>query len=197
MPFQNNKDPWKELIHNLWTPWKLFAFPIVQFASFIVSWSASCFLTVNLTQSQVFAAPPYSFSETSIGLLNFAVLVGLMIGLATGGPLSDWIAMRATTKNGGVREPEMRLPAMIPYVLIMILGNVILAVGYQHVWPWPATVVIGYACAGIQVAVLPALASTYAVDSYKPVTGSVFVSITVNKNASFSPPVTTMCPSRR
>lgn len=42
--------------------------------------------------------------------------------------------------------------------------------------------IIGYTAAGIQVAVLPAIASTYAVDSYKPVAGSIFVSITVNKN---------------
>lgn len=42
--------------------------------------------------------------------------------------------------------------------------------------------IIGYACAGIQVAAIPAIASTYAVDSYKPIAGSIFVSITVNKN---------------
>ena len=42
--------------------------------------------------------------------------------------------------------------------------------------------IIGYGCAGLQVAALPSITSTYAVDSYKPVTGSVFVSITVNKN---------------
>jgi hypothetical protein len=43
-------------------------------------------------------------------------------------------------------------------------------------------VLIGYTCAGIQVAALPAIVSTYAVDSYKPVAGSIFVTITVNKN---------------
>lgn len=42
--------------------------------------------------------------------------------------------------------------------------------------------IIGYTAAGIQVAALPAISSTYAVDSYKPVAGSIFVSITVNKN---------------
>lgn len=61
----------------------------------------------------------------------------------------------------------MRLPAMIPYVLMMILGNVCVSVGYNNSWPWQAIVVIGFACAGIQVAALPAIASTYAVDSYK------------------------------
>lgn len=105
-----------------------------------------------------------------------------MIGLATAGPLSDWVSARATKRNGGIREPEMRLPAMIPYVIIMYLGNIIVSVGYQKHWPWEVIVLIGYTCAGIQVAALPGIVSTYAVDSYKPVAGSLFVAITVNKN---------------
>jgi len=180
--FQPNAHPFKSIIIDLWTPWKLFAFPIVEFASFVVSWSCSSFLTINLTQSQAFAAPPYNFSSQNIGFMNFAILVGALIGLSTAGPLSDWVSMRATKKNNGIREPEMRLPAMIPYVIIMFLGNIIVSVGYQHHWPWEAIVLIGFTCAGIQVAALPAIASTYAVDSYKPVAGSLFVSITVNKN---------------
>jgi hypothetical protein len=43
-------------------------------------------------------------------------------------------------------------------------------------------VLIGYTCGGIQVAALPSIFATYAVDSYKPVAGSIFVTITVNKN---------------
>lgn len=42
--------------------------------------------------------------------------------------------------------------------------------------------IIGYTAVGIQVAALLAITSTYAVDSYKPVVGSIFASITVNKN---------------
>jgi hypothetical protein len=64
----------------------------------------------------------------------------------------------------------------------MLLGNVIVAVGYEQKWRWEAIVIVGYTCAGIQVAALPGIVSTYAVDSYKPVAGSLFVAITVNKN---------------
>jgi MFS family permease len=180
--FQPNAHPFKSIFLDLWIPWKLFVFPIVEFASFVVSWSCSSFLTLNLTQSQAFAAPPYNLSSQTIGFFNFAILVGALLGLATAGPLSDWVSMRATLKNRGIREPEMRLPAMIPYVIIMFLGNIIVSVGYQHHWPWQAIVIVGFTCAGIQVAALPAIVSTYAVDSYKPVAGSLFVSITVNKN---------------
>jgi MFS family permease len=65
--FQPNVHPWKSIALDLWIPWKLFAFPIVEFASFVVSWSCSSFLTLNLTQTQAFAAPPYNFSSQSIG----------------------------------------------------------------------------------------------------------------------------------
>ena len=134
--YQPNAHPLKTILVDLWTPWKLFAFPIVEFASFVVSWAASSFLTINLTQSQAFAAPPYLFSATSIGFMNFAILTGQLIGLLTAGPLSDWISMRATKRNNGIREPEMRLPTMVPYVLIMILGNFIVAFGFEHHWDW-------------------------------------------------------------
>jgi hypothetical protein len=53
---------------ELVTPWKLWLFTIVELASFVISWSASCFLTINLTQSQNFAAPPHLFDPTTIGM---------------------------------------------------------------------------------------------------------------------------------
>jgi len=96
----------------------MFAFPIVEFASFVVSWSCSSFLTINLTQSQVLAAPPYNWSPLAVGQTNWAILVGASVGLATAGPFSDWVAAQMTKRNGGIREPEMRLLAMIPYVIV-------------------------------------------------------------------------------
>src|SRR5271163_479067 len=111
------------LVRDFWIPWKLFAYPIVQYAAFVFSWSASNFLVVNLTQSQVFAAPPYNFSPQNVGFTNFAVFGGALFGLATAGPLSDWVAMRQTIRNNGIREPEMRLLALIPYTVLLFLGS--------------------------------------------------------------------------
>jgi len=141
-----SKQQWKliqpyegNFLMELWMPWKLFAFPIVQFSSFVVSWTASSFLTLNLTQSQAFAVPPYNFSSAKIGFFNFAILIGAFIGLFTAGPLSDFIAARLTRRNNGIREPEMRLLTMIPYVIIMIIGNVVTAIGYEKGWDWKVT----------------------------------------------------------
>lgn len=107
-----SENPLRDILIDLFIPWKLFLFPIVEFTAFIVSWSCSSFLTINLTQSQNFAAPPYNLDPQTIGFFNFAILIGALIGLATAGPFSDWVSARATKKNRGIREPEMRLPAM-------------------------------------------------------------------------------------
>ncbi|KAK5937053.1 hypothetical protein PMZ80_010593 [Knufia obscura] len=180
--FVPNAHPLRTIILDLWIPIKLHIYPIIEFSAFVVSWSASSFLTLNLTQSQAFAVPPYNYTSQTIGFFNFAILAGAIIGLASNGWLSDWFAARLTKRNRGVREPEMRLPTFIPFVALMLLGNFVVAFGYQYKWPWEAIVLIGYTCAGIQVAAIPAIVTTYAVDSYKPVTGSIMVTITVNKN---------------
>lgn len=135
-PFQPNAHPFKSILLDLWIPWKLHLYPIIEFSAFVVSWTASSFLTINLTQSQNFAAPPYNFSSQTIGFFNFAILIGAILGLVTNGPLSDWISMRATRRNRGIREPEMRLPTMIPYVIIMLIGNFVVAFGCQYKWNW-------------------------------------------------------------
>lgn len=62
--FEGNK---ALLVRDVATPWLLFTFPIVQWSSFVCSWSSSCFLVLNLTQSLVFAAPPYNFSAGAVG----------------------------------------------------------------------------------------------------------------------------------
>jgi hypothetical protein len=124
----------KALAWNFWIPWRLFALSIVEFVAFVVSWSTSSFLNVNLTRSQNFAAPPYSFSSQTVGFTNFAPLVGSFIVLVTNGKLSVWIAARATERNRSIREPEMGLPTLIPYVCTMLLGNFIAAFGYHHKW---------------------------------------------------------------
>ena len=167
---------------SVWTPIMLFSFPVVEWTSFAFSWSASCFLITNLTQSQVFHAPPYNMSTSAVGLTNFASLVGGTIGMLAAGPLSDWVSMRATRRNGGIREPEMRLPALVPFAIIALAGGLVVAYGYENLWKMDVIVIVGYTLLGIQATAIPAVAMTYSIDSYKPISGEILVSATVNKN---------------
>lgn len=142
----------------------------------------SCFLILNLTQSFVFAAPPYNFSAAAVGYTNLAVLGGAILGVFTGGPLGDYLSARATRKNRNIREPEMRLPALWPFCGLLLLGSTIVSVGYQRQWDWKVIVILGYGAIGWQVAALPAISMAYTIDSYKPVAGEYLVAMTVNKN---------------
>lgn len=57
-----------KILYDIWTPWRLFTYPIVIFASFVVSWSTSNILILNITQSQVFSAPPYNWPSLYVGM---------------------------------------------------------------------------------------------------------------------------------
>jgi hypothetical protein len=113
---------WSDILNHIYTPIEIFFFPIVFWAAMTTGAAANALLCVNLTQSQVFAAPPYNFSAASVGFANFALIGGALFALATAGPLSDWIAIRLTRKHGGLREAEMRLPALIPYIILAAIG---------------------------------------------------------------------------
>lgn len=128
--------PLKSLVAEFLIPWKLLLYPIVQFASFVVSFSSTFYLMINLVQSEGLGGKPYHFGSLTVGFTNFACLVGTLIGLFTAGPASDYISAVLTKRNKGIREPEMRLVTMIPYVLIMVLGNFVVAFGLQHLWDW-------------------------------------------------------------
>ena len=134
--FQPSLQPLQTLVQAFYVPWKLLTFPIVVFASFIVGFSGSCYLILTFVQSQALGAPPYNFSSQSVGFMNFASLVGAFIGLLTAGSLSDRVSRKLTERNRGIREPEMRLVAMVPYVIIMVLGNFIAGFGLQAGWDW-------------------------------------------------------------
>lgn len=170
------------LARDFLTPIYIISFPIVFWAAIVVGGAANTLLVMNLTQSGVFSAPPYNFSPGNVGFVNFAFLAGGVFSLITAGPFSDWVAKKLTIRNNDLREPEMRMVAIIPYCIIMLLGCIIVGCGYRNRWPWEAVIIFGYTCIGIQVIALPTIAVAYAVDSYKPISGEILVICTVFKN---------------
>ncbi|KAH0365237.1 MFS general substrate transporter, partial [Aureobasidium melanogenum] len=170
------------VLEALILPLKLARFPIVLWGALQFMLSASCYLMINLIQSQALGALPYNFSPANVGYTNLAFFVGVCISLLTAGPLSDWVSQRATMRNNGVREPEMRLPALLPFAVCTIIGSVVLSVGFQHEWPWEVVVIVGFTFIGIQVAAISGIAITYVVDCYKPAAGEFLVCATVFKN---------------
>lgn len=170
------------LARDFITPVYILSFPIVFWVTTVVGGAANTLLAMNLTQSPVFAGPPHNFSPGSVGLVNIAFIVGGLFGMSTAGAFSDWVAKKLTKRNGDIREPEMRILAMIPYFFIMVIGCVVVALGYRYGWRWEVIVLLGYTFIGIQVVALPTIAVAYAVDCYKPISGEILVICTVFKN---------------
>lgn len=158
----------KSIIPALIMPFRLFAYPIVLWSSFTFTWAASMLVIINVTQSQAFGGPPWNMSATDVGYTNFGAFVGVALSLFVAGPLSDWVSAWLTRRNKGIREPEMRLVALAPFVVSCLLGGVLVAVGYQHQWSWEGIVIGGYGLLGFCLPALSAISLTYAVSSLEP-----------------------------
>jgi MFS family permease len=172
----------KALVRHVLTPLELVFFPIVFWAAMTMGGAANSLLDVNLLQSQALTGPAYNFNPSGVGFVNFALVVGGMVGLATAGPSCDWIATTLTRRNGGIREPEMRLWTLIPYLACSVIGMTVVGVGFQSGWPWEVVIIVGFFLVGVIVVSIPTIAITYAVDCYKPIAGQIMVISTVFKN---------------
>jgi hypothetical protein len=194
----------ESVIAAVWLPIKMIKLPIVIWGALQFTFCASCFLMVNITQSQALGAPPFNFNPASVGYTNLALFIGTSFSLVTAGPFSDWISNRATMRNGGIREPEMRLPALLPFAVCAIVGCVVTALGFQYGWPWEVVVIIGFGLIGVQVAAISSIVinyvvsisvsgesarplcslilSSFQIDCYKPSAGEYLVCATVVKN---------------
>jgi hypothetical protein len=170
------------IVRDIWTPVKVFFSPIIFWAGLMLAGPADLVLFFNITESVLLHEAPYNFTADKVGYSNFAFVVGALIGLATAGPFSDWVAARATRNNKNIREAEMRLPALWPYMIITILSLILGSLAYQYQWHWGHIVVWGYGFAGVSVTSVPTIAIAYAIDCYKPISGEIMVVATVCKN---------------
>ncbi len=174
---------WKAfLVKDIIVPVRCFALPIVFWAGMILAGSVNCILLFNLTVNITLGAPPYNWNGSQMGYSNFAFVVGGLIGLFTAGSFSDWVAARATRRNGGIREAEMRLPALLPYIFITALGLIVGGIGFTRQWHWAIILVFCYGSIGISLSSVPTIAIAYAVDCYKQISGEIMCVATVFKN---------------
>ena len=183
MPIQKPESNWLSfIVRDLTTPIIVFFNPIIFWSALMLAGPADLLLIFNLTESGILGSPAYGWSPSAVGYSNFAFFVGGLVGVATAGPFSDWLARRATIKNDGIREAEMRLPALIPYVCFFIISHIVGAVGYQRLWPWEAILICGFGFSGLAVTSIPTISIAYAVDCYKPISGEIMIVGTVMKN---------------
>ncbi|RFU74225.1 serine threonine kinase 16 [Trichoderma arundinaceum] len=196
-----DRTAWRSVVRHFFTPAYILFFPIIFWASMSMGSAANALLAVNILQSPGLAAPPYNFTPAQVGYANFALVVGGVLGLAVAGPWSDYVSQKATIRNKGIREPEMRLVSLSPFIAVVIVGLIVrtpvrklrgtklimscakvFGVGLQDKWPWPAIIIVGFGFVGVQVVAIPTITITYAIDCYRPISGEIMAIATVCKN---------------
>lgn len=126
----------EESIWNMaFRPVVLLALPPVLWATLVMSVTIGFIVAITSNVAPAFATA-YQFEAWQSGLCFFAAVIGALVGILCGGHLSDWVADYFTRRNGGIREPEMRLPAIMISVLTGPLALVLYGVGIKYKLHW-------------------------------------------------------------
>lgn len=116
-------------------PIGLLILPPVLWATLVMSVLIGFLVAVSSTFSTAFAQV-YKFEPYQSGLCFVSALIGSLIGIAFGGRFTEVVADYFTKRNGGVREPEMRIPAIIISVLAAPTALILFGVGIQNRLHW-------------------------------------------------------------
>ncbi|OAQ86733.1 fluconazole resistance protein [Purpureocillium lilacinum] len=107
------------LLNGLIRPMKmLFRSAIIFSVSLYIAFAYGCLYLLFNTIPIVFQGS-YHWSIGITGLVYLTLLIGYGVGLAAFSILSDKTVVRMTAANGGVYEPEFRLPDCIWFALVL------------------------------------------------------------------------------
>ncbi|KAF2146157.1 uncharacterized protein K452DRAFT_106756 [Aplosporella prunicola CBS 121167] len=170
--------PWTYHLEDKTTYWQyfrrpffLFAFPNVVISGFIFAFGCTAGIVSFNTISEILTEAPYNWSTTSTGLIFLAALVGNFIGWATG-LLSDKIVLACARRNGGVKEPEMRLWTLGLSFVYAGVGYFLYGWGAQRGAHWMAVAVGVAGMIAHQVSAC-GVAMAYAVDCFGGISGEL------------------------
>ncbi|OAA63700.1 Major facilitator superfamily domain, general substrate transporter [Niveomyces insectorum RCEF 264] len=126
-------------------------------------------------------AAPYNWSETSSGLIAVASLIGYGLAIPFT-PSSDIIAARLTRRNGGIREAEMRLSAMLPAMLLAPTGLIIFGFAAQRNLHW-VVYFVGVGLTQFSSYFYFTFTLAYAIDSYTTNVSEMLIAMNLGKQA--------------
>ncbi|KAK1781829.1 hypothetical protein QBC45DRAFT_390050 [Copromyces sp. CBS 386.78] len=126
----------------------------------------------------------YGFASWQVGLCFISGIIGALLGIPAGGQLGDKVADWFTKRNGGVRDPEMRLPAMLPSLITTPLALVLYGVGIEHRLHWIVpTIGLGlpkfphHYLLNFSITQATNICLVYVIDAYRPVVGEITLAV--------------------
>ncbi|PYH92412.1 MFS transporter [Aspergillus ellipticus CBS 707.79] len=154
-------------------PFGLILLPPIFWATIVMSVTIGFLVAVTSNFANAFGTV-YGFAAWQSGLCFIAGMIGCLLGTFAGGPFSDWVADYLTKRNNGIREPEMRLPAIIPSVIAAPLALILYGFGIGRGWHWTVPT-IGLGLLSFAISQGTNVSFVYCIDSYRPVAGEVAV----------------------
>jgi hypothetical protein len=115
---------------------------------------------------------PYNFSTTATGLMFLSALVGSIFGYFTG-VFADTIVVFFARRNGGVKEPEMRLWTLCISFIYAGVGYLLYGWAADAGLPWIAIAIGLGAMIAHQVSAC-SIATAYAMDCFPGVSSILF-----------------------
>ncbi|KAH6708836.1 major facilitator superfamily domain-containing protein [Leptodontidium sp. MPI-SDFR-AT-0119] len=160
---------WKMIIR----PIGLITLPPVFWATIVMSVTIGFLVAISSNIASAMQSA-YGFKAYQAGLCYIAAILGSLLGILLGGPFSDWVADYFTRRNGGIREPEMRLPAIMLAVVASPLALLLYGFGIQNQMHWVVPT-MGLFFISFAVTQGTNVSFTYCIDSYRPIAGEVTV----------------------
>lgn len=151
------------LVELFLRPFPLIVYPEVVFSTLATAFALAWVVGINILNSFVLQAPPYSWSPAINGLINIPGLLGNICGALVGGPLVDWYSDWRARKNGGVFRPESRLTLLIFPALMVPAGCLAFGYGVQYSLHW-TSMFFGYGMVAVGLTTIPCITMTYISD---------------------------------
>ncbi|KAM5351598.1 hypothetical protein ACJ41O_004321 [Fusarium nematophilum] len=163
------------LVKMFLRPFGLIFLPPVLWAALVQAVTIGFLVAVSSNVDTAFEGT-YDFAPYQVGLCFISAIVGSLIGIPAGGHLGDMTADYFTKRNGGIREPEMRLPVMVLSMITTPLALVLYGVGIEHQlhWIWPT---IGLGLLNFSITQASSVCLVYVIDAYRPVAGEVSLAV--------------------
>ncbi|KAI1339174.1 major facilitator superfamily domain-containing protein [Xylariaceae sp. FL0016] len=152
-------------------PIALIILPSALWCSLVMAVSIGFLVAMSTNISTAFSAY-YHFTTWQIGVSLISGVIGSVAAVWFGGPLSDRCSDYLTKRNGGIKEPEFRLPAMAVSLVTGPLSLILYGVGIEKQLHWICPVV-GMGLINFTIVQAANISVVYMIDCYRPIAGEV------------------------